>query len=245
MAIKSEMAQEILGLEPSNTIALNSGAKHGELAAELTATRRRKSAKDRSNALPCDLRYRMELNEQLSWKLFRQDTNEPVCSLKYGPELPTKGSVVKVDSGCAVVSTIDEGLGILAGDLEMRETFDVRRIYTTPNGTSVAFKRIESGRTVLWSYKAAGEIMIGPHVKFGVTERKAQPTARTQKRMTQKILAAYVISQDPETTPKQLTATLQLAFPQAAISDRHGPHYLSLSRNGKLPEPPDDDPRTW
>ena len=63
--------------------------------------------------------------------------------------------------------------------------------------------------------------------------------------MTQKSLSAYLIAANPSITGVELTTLLREAFPLARVEGRHGPHYLSLSRTGKLPEASEDDPRTW
>lgn len=245
MATKAEMATEIIKLEANNPVANSKGSRHGDLVTELAAAKRRKLSKDRDDATSVVVKYSTESGENLSWKFFRQDTDEDVSGLEYGLDLPIKGSIVRLDDKPYTVAKVEDGLLVVAGDLPVRETFDARRIYTTPNGTRVCYKRTENNKIVLWSYKAAGEIMIGAQVRVDATENKAHPTARTPKRITQKVLAAFIISNNPLITPANLTKELQEAFPQAAVSARHGPHYLSLSRNGKLPEPPEDDPRDW
>lgn len=246
MATKDSMRDDIRLLEPDNPLAARDSATHEELKTELKAAKRRKEARDKQSAIPSILRYRLEDGDSMSWKLYRRDTGDELTQLSFGQELPVVGSLVTVDADTqGRVVSHENGLSISAGDLVVRETFDARRIYTTPNGTNIVFKRMEGGRAVLWSYRTQSEIMIGGQVEMTITDRRAKPTATTQKRMTQKLLASWLISEDPRITSGDLTAALQEAFPQMSIGARHGPHYLSLSRNGRLPEPPDDDPRTW
>lgn len=245
MATKDQMRQEILDLEPENAIAKSSSAGHAELKKELNAAKRRLTAKQKSTAIPVIVKFRHEQKERMSWKLCRKDTGEPMTGLLYGDELPRTGTIEPVEECIVHIVSHSEGLDILAGDIDAREKFDARRIYVTANNSSVAYKRMENGKVILWSYKIQGEILVGPQMVMTITERNAKPTASIAKKMTQKVLAAYLISENPRITPSELTKSLQEAFPQASIGQRHGPHYLSLSRNGKLPEPPDDDPRTW
>lgn len=63
--------------------------------------------------------------------------------------------------------------------------------------------------------------------------------------MTQKLLASYLIANDPNITAAGLTAILQEEFPSCKVGKRHGSHYISQSKNGRLPEPPSEDPRSW
>ncbi len=49
--------------------------------------------------------------------------------------------------------------------------------------------------------------------------------------------AAVIIELCPDVGPEQLTEDLRTAFPGANVGPRHGPHYLSLSRTGKLKNP--------
>jgi hypothetical protein len=155
-------------------------------------------------------------------------------------------SVVDGVTVMGVVAAIRDWDPVTAGDLQHLEKFDPRRVYATPNGTNVVFKRVDAGMTVLWSYKTQGEIKIGANVVLVRTDRQAEPTASSgSKRMTQRVLAAYLIAQDPDISAKELTEALSEAFPEAVVGRRHGAHYLSHSRNGRLPEAPATDPRTW
>jgi hypothetical protein len=161
--------------------------------------------------------------------------------------VPRVGVTITIEEiGQVVVAEVGSDLQILTGDLVMREAFDPRRVYETPNSTSVVFKRVDqkTGKIVLWSYKANAEIMVNDKMVLQWTDRQAKPTAAREKKLTQKSLAAWLIANEPNITGKELTLALRRAFPEAAIGDRHGPHYLSLSRKGKLPEAPDEDPRT-
>ena len=63
---------------------------------------------------------------------------------------------------------------------------------------------------------------------------------------TQQQLAAWLIHSNPIIDSGELTARLAVAFPPPAyrVGARHGAHYLSLYRTGKL-DVPDSDPRDW
>ena len=63
---------------------------------------------------------------------------------------------------------------------------------------------------------------------------------------TQRQLAGWLIHSNPTISAGDLTARLAAAFPPPAynVGLRHGPHYLSLYRTGKL-DVPDSDPRDW
>ena len=175
MATKQDMRDEILRHEPDNEIA-NSDAGHTALKAELSAVKRRASSK-KSSTISVLVKYRLESGEHMSWKLCRRDTGEPVTMLSHGYELPLVGHVETVDDISYKVTGQESGLEITAGDLAVREAFDSRRIYSTPNGTNVVFKRLDKGRAVLWSYKTQNEIMLGVHVDMVRTDKKAKPTA--------------------------------------------------------------------
>jgi hypothetical protein len=165
----------------------------------------------------------------------------------FGQVAPKIGDAVSIPTKPpidVVVAEVGDHLNITAGDLAARDKFDPRRVYTTTNGTSVVYKRTEGTRVVLWSYKINGEIMVSNSVEMSASDRVAEPVA-SGRRPTQKLLAAYLIGQNPVITPQELTAQLAEAFPEAGVGKRHGPHYLSQSRRGRLPEPPDSDPRDW
>lgn len=144
-----------------------------------------------------------------------------------------------------LVKEVIDDLPVVAGYLPTIEQLDPRRVYTTDFGTSVVFKRVENGRVILWSYKNSGEVAVGTAFNVVPTDRHAEPIAMPDQRMTQKILAAYLIAQNPAITKQDLAVELKKSFPAARIGDRHGQHYLSLSRSGRLPEAPADDPRGW
>jgi hypothetical protein len=247
MATKDDIRANILKVEPENAVALDPAAPHKALADEMKNVKKRQDDKTKKDSINVGVLYRMEDDNKMSWK-FVDDEGEPVVNrLFFGAQLPIVGNIISVSDTLNVVvkSAPKAGLTICAGDLEFREAFDCRRIYLTGNGTKVVFKRTENDRTVLWSYRVQSEVMINRKVQLDRTEDLASAAAVIKKKMTQKVLAAFLISRDPNIAPNQLTAELQNAFPQALISSRHGPHYLSLSRNGKLPEPSEDDPRTW
>lgn len=250
MATKEQMRLEILDLEPSNAIAAQKSASHAELKAELTAVKRRLTLNQTMEAVEVDVVYRLEDDESMSWRVTNRADGADLAGLVFGPELPRIGQLIEFDPEIPVqglVKTVESGLQITAGDLPEREVFDPRRIYATPSGTMVTYMREERERIVLWSYKVQSEIMINQSVALTRTDRRAQPTAKKKRKKSQKLVAAYLIAQDPEITPRQLTALLKEAFPSANIDldGRHGPHYLSLSRTGKLPIAPEDDPRDW
>ncbi len=245
---KDELRERILSLEPTNKVGRDPRASHDELTQEYRAAKRRNAAKQKSESVSADLHYKLEKdvgNELMSWKLYVD--GEPATGLSFGEELPMEGTIVPDDGDGPPLMVKDhaEGLDVVTGDLSVREQFDPRRIYKTPNGSLVTFKREEAGRVVLWSFKVGSEIMLGPQVPVSRTNRTAKPVAQQNRRMTQKLLAAYLIACNPAITGSELTESLKQAFPQNAIGPRHGPHYLSLSRNGRLPEPPDSDPREW
>jgi hypothetical protein len=247
MATKNEMRDEICRAEPDNVVATNKKASHAELKAELSKIHDRlNSVADRPapvEPVSVALHFRID-GENVTWKYADADGNMSV--LKVGESMPGIGHTVLLDDGRpATITSRSGGLPITAGDLVTIEVFDPRRVYETPNRTKVVFKRADRGRTVLWSYTAQGEIAIGGHVVLSRTDSTAKPTSQRKKRMSQKALAAWLIANDPTITGKELTAAIRDAFPSSNVSDRHGPHYLSLSRHGRLPEPTDDDPRTW
>lgn len=194
------------------------------------------------------VRHRPEGDSHHFWVAYGPDGCRLGCART--TYVPTVGSTVRLPVGpdptvAVRVGASSPGLAITAADLQHRESFDPRRIYETPNGTRVVYKRVERGRVVLWSYKSQAEIMIAGTVELEPTEAVAQPTASSRRKITQKLVAAWLISQNPDITGAQLTAELRRAFPNNKIDTRHGPHYISHSRNGKLPEPPDSDPRDW
>ena len=246
MATKGQLIKDILALEPNNEVVNRSKVSHSDLTKELAAAKRRDKEKKSAEAIPAEVRYRTEGDTILSWEIRATEDGRVIGALSYGDELPMIGQIISIGEGeCVRISRHTAGLDITAGHLSVRERFDQRRIYVTTNGTKVTYKRRENGRVVLWSYKHQGEIAIGNHVVIERTDAVAKPTAAVRKKMTQKVFASWVIANNPSISGRQLTQELRDAFPQAAIGDRHGPHYLSLSKNGRLPEAPDSDPRTW
>lgn len=242
---KEEIKTLILKLEPDNSIAKDARSSHAQLLAELNRARQRiaDSTSD-AQTLPASVRYRVE-EEGFSWRVEGEDF---LSDLSFGPKLPDIGTKVMGDDDVTfIIAEHESGLIIRAGDLEVRESFDPRRIYCTKNGNDVVFKRRDpnTGKPILWSFRQSMEIITGPHTELTRTEKTAKPTAGVGHQMTQKNLAAYLISRNPMIKGSELTVALRQAFPAARISERHGPHYLSLSRCGRLPEAPEDDPRTW
>ena len=250
MATKEAMRSSIVKLEPNNEVANRSSSGHAALKTELAAVKRRHQVKTASSAVQSILSYRLEDHDVMCWRLIDRSTGKAISELGYGNQLPLVNELITIDPESGMmgrVSSHKEDLTIIAGDLPIRELFDARRIYTTPNGTSVVYMRQERGKVVLWSYKIHAEIMISGKVSLERTKRKSQPVARKKRKMTQKLVAAYLIADNPDITGMQLTLALKDAFPSANITEdgRHGPHYLSLSRNGKLPMAPEEDPRSW
>lgn len=72
------------------------------------------------------------------------------------------------------------------------------------------------------------------------------PPRDSGRPFTQRQLAGWLIRSNPNISAGDLTARLASAFPPPAykVGLRHGPHYLSLYRTGKL-DVPDSDPRDW
>lgn len=241
---KGDLKQTILDIEPGNEVASDPRSSHPQLATELTKVRERAAERSTTPATPGTARYRVE-DSGFSWRVEAEDF---LGKLSSGPTLPSIGTRVPNDEGDPVeITEHASGLAIRAEDLEHREGFDPRRIYVTKSGNDVVFKRVDagSGKPILWSFRQNMEIMVGKSVELERTDRTAKPTANAGRQMNQKNFAAYIIARNPAITGAELTALLREAFPNARVADRHGPHYLSLSRNGKLPEASEDDPRTW
>jgi hypothetical protein len=245
MATKEEIRTEIRSLDPNNAVLRDQRARHVELTNALKKVKRDRAVANADAALPCLLRYRLEEDERYSWRLYDAD-GAAVTELAHGMDLPTKRSIHPgVDGSSLRVESIEGSLEITAGDLHVREEFDPRRVYATQSGSSVTFKRTRGNLVVLWSYKHGNEIAMGEASKFTRLDRVASPAAKFKRRKTQAIVSAWVISQRPDITSLELTEELAAAFPENAVGRRHGQHYLSLSRHGRLPEPPVEDPREW
>lgn len=241
---KKELLSKIEDLEPNNPILTDARVTNEALTAELKAARRRTATAKSAKATPANMKFRLEENERYSWKLFVDEVQ--MAELNHGMDLPELGSIHPDYNGRPLkVATRREGMPIIAGDLSIRDEFDERRVYETASGTAVTFKRIQDDLVVLWSYRHSDEIAIGQGTELFRLNRKAQPVAQNKQRKTQKVVAAWFISQMPNITGTELTRQLREVFPAHRISDRHGPHYLSLSRKGRLPEPPEEDPRDW
>ena len=241
---KADIRTAIQALEPNNAVCRDSRATRADLLAELRSAKRRRASEEAARATPCVMVWREEENEYYSWKFLVG--NEAQCPLQHGADLPMPGSIHPDVCGNPLrVSKMTSGLEIFCGDLCVRDEFDARRVYSTQSGSSVTYKRVEGDLVVLWSYKHGNEIALGAKVQLTRLNRKAQPTVQSKKRKTQKVVASWLISQQPDITGSELTELLKEAFPSHTVSARHGPHYQSLSRKGKLPEPPDEDPRNW
>ena len=246
MATKDQLRGELLSIEPDNVVAASSSASHSELSAELRNARRRAAPPE-----PVDVTvlHREEFDNKYSWVALLDGVK--VHGPIFSSSIPYVGCIFDLESGRkAKVISAAEGLEVLVRDLADRDPHDPNRIYETPKGTEVKFKRVEKGRTILFSFKSADEIMLPEDSVLTVTNSTARPKAEPGKKMTQKVLAAFLIAKYREDNGrdiigKDLTEALRQAFPDANIGDRHGPHYLSLSRKGKLCEPPDSDPRDW
>lgn len=187
--------------------------------------------------------YRSEIGSTaFSWKL--KAASAVLQGLFSGSVLPEIGEIVEVNGTSYAVKERVPNLQVVTGDLAARDRFDKRRIYKTPQGSLVVFKRLDTdGRAVLWSYAKSVEIKVTASMLLEPTDQLAKPVAVKKKRFTQKLLAAYLISKNPDITAKELTIQLQAAFPNHDVGNRHGPHYLSLSKQGRLDEAPDRDPR--
>jgi hypothetical protein len=188
--------------------------------------------------------YRRETSG-FSWK-FRLSANT-TSQLEFGQTLPELGKQhTNAETGLKVTPLVREDmLDITTGDLPSREKFDPRRVYTTPQGTAVVYKRLQNEKIILWSYKISNELAVGSGIILTRTDSTASAAAvvKQPEKLTQRILAAWLITQRPNITHGELTAELRAAFPQCLVSDRHGKHYLSHARHGRLPEPPAEDPR--
>lgn len=80
----------------------------------------------------------------------------------------------------------------------------------------------------------------------GESEFPLPPQDASADSFTQWQLAAWLIHSNPSLTASQLTAELAVSFPPSAykVGPRHGAHYLSKFRTGKL-QVPESDPRGW
>lgn len=242
---RDELRDAIKDLEPKNSVAADKTASVSQLRAELLAAKARRDIEMNVPPLEGSVSFRIE-DTGFSWRIDAEDYSGP---LEYGSSLPTVGSIVQTSEGTRIM-VVDHTANLLirAGDLaNFREKFDQRRVYTTSNGADVVYKRTDpdTGKPILWSYKTRMEITVGLNMTLTRTQKSAPPIATIGKKMTQKVLAAYLIAQNPDITGPELTAVLVEEFPQCRISPRHGPHYISLSRSGNLPEPSSDDPRLW
>lgn len=248
MPTKEDLKKSILALEPNNRVVNMIRVTNQALQQELVEAQHRN--KQRLETLtadgkPCTVRFRTE-ETGYTWRLESEDY---LSEIFYGPDLPAIGTraIDDEDEAIVVIEAL-AGLAIRASDLPVRETFDPRRIYAMKNGgLEITFKRAdpESGKSVVWSFKQNMEVILGHNTELTRTDRQATATAAGHRRMSQKVLAAYLIATKPDITPTELTAILRAEFPLARVDARHGPHYISLSRNGKLPEASDTDPRTW
>lgn len=156
---------------------------------------------------------------------------------------PEEGDMVVIpDIGAVRISAVHP-LKFTTGDLREREKFDPRRIFELASGSRVAFKRVENGRVVMWSYTKKCEVAMNTSIELVPTDDHAAAIAGKGSKLTQKILAAWLIKNNPEITGSELELEIMGQFPNCRVGKRHGNHYLSLSRRGKLPEPPDEDPR--
>lgn len=242
---KRDLRKQILDLNSSSRVATDSRSTVEDLERELEIARILKAQSDRSNAIKCDVVYREE-DDGYSWKLVRHGTDEVLTKLKYGDKLPLLDTVHPTESNeAALIVFRTDKLKIVSGDLPEREKFDARRVYKTASKTNIVYKRVDSNLVIVWSYKRGTEIGIGSKLELTRTGKTASATAAKTKKLTQRLLAAYLIANNPDITNAQLTNALIKAFPEHQIGARHGGHYRSLSASGRLPEPPDSDPREW
>ena len=232
-------------IDPANKVALDPKSTPAQLERELSRVQRVAVTK-KPDETPAVVKYRHEESGGFSWHIESPDF---YSEIQHGKELPFIGITMADDEGGTLrVSEHVECTTIRASDLAGREEFDQRRIYRVKStGTEVVFKRLDpkTGKPIVWSFGTGMEIIVGNGMEMIRTDRTARPTARNGGQMTQKNLAAYLIGQNPAISATQLTQELRDAFPQLQVGDRHGPHYLSLSRTGRLAEAPTTDPRTW
>lgn len=245
MGKPADLKRQIKELEPENKVAADPRATESRLERELKAAQRRTVQRRLSEGgavAQATVRFRQE-DDGFSWKV---EWPEGLGEVEFGKELPPIGSVVGGENNePLVVCEHIEGLTIHAADLMKRELFDPRRKYSPKMGGEIVFKRMEGGKPIVWAFGHCAEMRLSPSMVLTRTDQVAKPNAQQARIMTQKILSAYVIHLNPEITGPELTEILRRAFPNASIGKRHGPHYLSLSRNNKLDEPPDSDPREW
>lgn len=244
---KEDLRAQLKALDPENKAVHDSRATTAILNREIVNAKNKAALAAAMNAAPVTVKYRkedVEDSDVFSWRCFKKDV--AVTALEVSGKLPAVNVIVAGLNGEPYkIVDVQSGLQITAGDLRYRESFDPRRIYLTKRQSAVTFKREQDGMIVVWSYEHMAEIAVGPNQTLTRTDRIATAVAARNSRPTQKLLAAYIISQNPSVTGAELTDILREAFPQCEIAARHGPHYLSLSRNGRLPEPPTTDPRTW
>lgn len=157
--------------------------------------------------------------------------------------VPPAVSDVIVVGGTALLVTEIVDLKVKTGDLPALEPIFPRRIYQLPSGSRVVFKRVEQERIVLWSYAKNCEVAVNSGIDLVFTEDTAAQTAGKSTKLTQKVLAAWLIRENPDISAQDLSDAILAQFPNCRVGKRHGSHYLCLSRNGRLPEPPDSDPR--
>jgi uracil-DNA glycosylase len=176
-----------------------------------------------------------------------------LCSTKDGAALPRSGSPCADRYLAQVVRQVQPSVVVAVG-APARAYLASRRI-----SGSAPFKSWIGDLVVpvaavphpaSWGKKGLNEYIqwaadiIRTTVDGGTTFR--QPPRIYSRGLGQRQLAAWLIHSDPSLTAEQLTAQLAAAFPPPAynVGSRHGPHYLSLYRTGKL-EVPDSDPRDW
>lgn len=243
---KNDLRRKITTIDPNSKIAVDQKSTIPQLERELMRVQRVAVSGRASDEITATVKFRHEESGGFSWHI---ESSDFYSEVQHGRELPLIGTTSTDDEGNTLRITEQTECGtIRACDMCNREIFDPRRIYRVKTtGVEVVFKRVDqaAGKPVVWSFGTGMEIMIGVGMEMIRTDRTAKPIARCGGMMTQKNLAAFLIGQDSSITAAELTEALREAFPSSNVGDRHGPHYLSLSRNGRLPEAPATDPRTW
>lgn len=242
---RSEILNELRELDPRHRMLTGKTASYEALAEAVVELRG--SLKAAENRTEVEAEALQLLSAQWAYRA----VGPPVGTVSTAGRPPAVGDRIPTGhiDGMTVfakVARVRPWAVVVAGDLPELERLDPRRVWETPNGTSVVYKRQDGPMIVLWSYKSQGEIKVGRGMVVLATDHSAEPTALTgSKRMTQRILAAFLIAENPQITASELGTALKAAFPGHTIGRRHGAHYLSHSRCGRLPEAPATDPRGW
>lgn len=75
---------------------------------------------------------------------------------------------------------------------------------------------------------------------------QANAEASTKPRITARLVAAWMFHRDPYLSDADLNRALaEIDMPHDRFVRKDGSHYRRLWKQGRLPPPPDTDPRTW